>query len=229
MAGATKTRKKRGRPALPPEEVKRAPLNMRTTPELRRRLDESAAKSGSSLAQEIEARLSRSYLFEDSLSVTGTDKETAQFIRNLLDAKHLIEQKRGHDAWSDYETWLALRAALVSILEIEEPKKSGRFKKEMVKWKLEEKQLHSEWRKEGGKYGLLASYLDPDSPPPPEYPLSPEQNAINTGHAAAKAIVKKRLEVIEDIIRELNEEIRRKELAEFSSGEPIKEPVEPRK
>lgn len=33
---------------------KRCPLNMRTTPDIRRRLEESARKSGRSLAQEIE-------------------------------------------------------------------------------------------------------------------------------------------------------------------------------
>ncbi len=220
MAGTTKARKKRGRPALPPEKVKRAPLNMRTTPELRRRLDESAAETGSSLAQEVEARLSRSYLLEDGLSVMGVDKETAQFIRNILDTKQLIEQKRGRDAWSDYETWTALQSALAIILEMEKPELSPGFKKQTVKWELKKEKLHKKWLGSGGKPGLLASYLDPSSPPAPEYPLSPEQEAKNIGRAAAMMIVKERMEALNDTIKKLDEETRREELAKLSSDEP---------
>jgi uncharacterized protein (DUF1778 family) len=40
---------------------KRYPLNMRTTKEIRERLERAAAKSGRSLAQEVEYRLERSF------------------------------------------------------------------------------------------------------------------------------------------------------------------------
>ena len=48
------------RAKLPPGEGKRTPLNMRTTRELRERLEREAADSGRSLAQEVEFRLERS-------------------------------------------------------------------------------------------------------------------------------------------------------------------------
>ncbi len=49
------------RAKLPPGEGKRTPLNMRTTRELRERLEREAAASGRSLAQQVEFRLDQSY------------------------------------------------------------------------------------------------------------------------------------------------------------------------
>jgi hypothetical protein len=46
---------------------KRHPLNMRTTKELRQRLDSAAKKSGRSLVQEVEARLDRSFYLDGIL------------------------------------------------------------------------------------------------------------------------------------------------------------------
>ena len=56
MAGPTKARR----------EGKRAPLNMRTTETLRRRMEQTASQSGRSLAQEVEFRLELSFLDEDA-------------------------------------------------------------------------------------------------------------------------------------------------------------------
>jgi hypothetical protein len=53
------------RRALPPEEGKRIPLNMRTTREIRNRLTTAAIASGRSLAQEVEYRLERSFRDDD--------------------------------------------------------------------------------------------------------------------------------------------------------------------
>jgi hypothetical protein len=52
---------RRGRPRLPEGEGKRYPLGIRTTKELRERLEAAAKASGRSLAQEVEFRLERSY------------------------------------------------------------------------------------------------------------------------------------------------------------------------
>ncbi len=53
------------RAKLPPGEGKRTPLNMRTTRELRERLEREAADSGRSLAQEVEFRLERSFMIDE--------------------------------------------------------------------------------------------------------------------------------------------------------------------
>ena len=58
-------KRKPGRPTETPGDAKRHPLNMRTTKALRDSLEEAAADSGRSLAQEVEYRLERSFLMDD--------------------------------------------------------------------------------------------------------------------------------------------------------------------
>jgi hypothetical protein len=64
MAKKSEKPKRRGRPALDPSEGKRHPLNMRTTKELRAKLEAAAKESGRSMAQEVEARLEASFAEE---------------------------------------------------------------------------------------------------------------------------------------------------------------------
>src|SRR5215468_4095202 len=53
---------------------KRYPLNMRTTKELRDKIEWAAAVSGRSLVQEVESRLERSFQEEEIEKSTGTVK-----------------------------------------------------------------------------------------------------------------------------------------------------------
>jgi hypothetical protein len=59
--------RRRGRPALPPEEVKRHALGIRTTKKLKDLLQLAADSSGRSVAQEIEFRLEQSFSLETIL------------------------------------------------------------------------------------------------------------------------------------------------------------------
>ena len=54
-------------------EIKRHPLNMRTTKGVRERLERAAAKSGRSLTQEVERRLERSIDFDHHLVIARGD------------------------------------------------------------------------------------------------------------------------------------------------------------
>ena len=60
------TKNKGGRPRLG-AEVKRAPMSMKTSPELRARIEDAAAASGLSMAQEVERRLIDSFEIEEQL------------------------------------------------------------------------------------------------------------------------------------------------------------------
>ena len=65
MGGVTAGRPKK----LSPDgssTAKRHPLNMKASPELRRRIEDAAKKSGLSLAQEVERRLIASFDYEDA-------------------------------------------------------------------------------------------------------------------------------------------------------------------
>lgn len=53
-----------GRPAHGPE-LKRSPMNMKTTATLRARIEEAARHSGLSMSQEVERRLERSFRDDD--------------------------------------------------------------------------------------------------------------------------------------------------------------------
>lgn len=62
---------------------KRHPLNMRTTAELRRRLEDAAKKSGMSLTQEVERRLDHSFAGADVVAQVLGGAEFRQMAINL--------------------------------------------------------------------------------------------------------------------------------------------------
>jgi hypothetical protein len=61
MAKSKTPSRKRGRPRLPVDKVKRVPLNMRTTPDVRAKIEAAAKRSGRSLAHQVE------HMIEDAL------------------------------------------------------------------------------------------------------------------------------------------------------------------
>src|SRR5262249_2189859 len=95
----TKLAKRRGRPALPAGEGKRVPLNMRTTQDLRDKIDATAKESGRSLAKELEYRLERSSAEEQAIAVV-----VKEFHRQLDEMKKL------------YEKGIALRDVHIEVL-----------------------------------------------------------------------------------------------------------------
>ena len=60
-------KKPRGRPKLPKSEVKRHPLNVRTTKKTREWLEAMAKASGRSLTQELEFLIERARWIEEQL------------------------------------------------------------------------------------------------------------------------------------------------------------------
>jgi TraY domain len=61
IAAMEKVSKRIGRPTKPPTEGERVSLGLRVTADVKRKLDEAAAKSGRSQSQEAELRLERSF------------------------------------------------------------------------------------------------------------------------------------------------------------------------
>jgi hypothetical protein len=66
-------KKRRGRPARSPEPGERVPMSFRVTPAFKARLDLAAARTGKSVAQEVEQRLEASFederRFKDALDL----------------------------------------------------------------------------------------------------------------------------------------------------------------
>ncbi len=109
MPADKKVERKRGRPALPPEQGKRYPLNMRTTKTLRDSLSAAAKQSGRSLAQEVEHRLERSML-SDETKFDDFGGETpyrrCQFFTGIAKC---VEATTGR-SWAEDETTFAIAA-----------------------------------------------------------------------------------------------------------------------
>ena len=76
---------------------KRYPLNMRTTKELRDKIESAATVSGRSLVQEVESRLERSFQEEEIEKSTGTVKLQ---VRLPEDLKGRLEEAAKHQKWS---------------------------------------------------------------------------------------------------------------------------------
>ena len=97
IAGA----RKRGRPTLPADDVKRHPLGLRTTRRLKDQLTQASADSGRSIAQEIEFRLERSFDKDDGLG----DPRTAALLRTLAGT---VKIAPGEPHWLDDFTYFAI-------------------------------------------------------------------------------------------------------------------------
>ncbi len=121
---------------LPPGKGKRVPLNMRTTTEMRARIEQAAADSGRSLVQEVEHRVEQS--FEKERRETEIAAQAAygvyssfgsfgayQVFRWLADAIALMEREKESGTWlknqADFEE---VRKALNFCLEMIKPKGS---------------------------------------------------------------------------------------------------------
>lgn len=84
-------------------EVKRAPISMKTSPELRARIEGAAKASGLSMAQEVERRLLQS--FDEEGRYGGP--ATAAFLQATARAIGVVEARMEADWLSDYATWHA--------------------------------------------------------------------------------------------------------------------------
>ncbi|QGY03575.1 hypothetical protein MMSR116_18035 [Methylobacterium mesophilicum SR1.6/6] len=77
-------------------ENKRSPLNMRTTAKLRDALEREASKADRSLAQEVEARLERSFQEDELLAAFIGDQTHSQLLVRVLAATvRRVEALRG--------------------------------------------------------------------------------------------------------------------------------------
>jgi hypothetical protein len=100
---------------------KRYPLNMRTTFEVRQKLERAAGATGRSLAQEVEHRLDRSFIEDDKIAEMFGDRRTFVLMRMMAEAIHFGHETPNQN-WLDspVEFEKALSAAL-RILEAIRP------------------------------------------------------------------------------------------------------------
>ena len=109
MPADKKVKRKRGRPALPPEQGKRYPLNMRTTKTLRDSLSAAIRQSGRSLAQEVEHRLERSMHSDETRFDEFGGETPYRLCQAFTGLAKCIEAKTGR-SWAEDETTFAIAA-----------------------------------------------------------------------------------------------------------------------
>jgi predicted HicB family RNase H-like nuclease len=103
---------------------KRYPLNMRTTKELRDKIEEAARASGRSLVQEVEFRLESSFLQQEIERETDTVKLQVRLSERL---RRRLEQAATHNDWSmNTEIWDRLDVSFQREDQKEMMKKAAR-------------------------------------------------------------------------------------------------------
>lgn len=87
------------RTTAPTGDAKRHPLNMRTTKAVRDKLEAAAGANGRSLAQEVEARLERS--FQEEAGFGGPEMRRLVFLMAAAFATAARARSGGKDTWLD--------------------------------------------------------------------------------------------------------------------------------
>jgi hypothetical protein len=109
--------RKVGRPSKG-DKAKRAPLNMKTTPRLRERMQRAADANGRALTQEVEARLDRSLDRDDQFG----GQHVATFVDLLGMTIRVIEGRHGARWIDDPGTFDAVEAASLRLLGWNRPR-----------------------------------------------------------------------------------------------------------
>jgi hypothetical protein len=107
---------------------KRMPMNMRTTAELRRKIDKAAHKSGRSLVQEVEYRVEESFRREKTFETIGSLIESLAYLDGCLKSLSLSNVQNEYNIskinlmWSDVMRRLdEIDARLISMRDTSEP------------------------------------------------------------------------------------------------------------
>ncbi|WP_238232691.1 Arc family DNA-binding protein [Methylobacterium thuringiense] len=109
---------------LPEGAGKRHAINIRTTRELKERIDRAAAKSGRSVASEVEARVQHSLSvddYDDAINNTelanSIDGETEELISAMRAAAGAAMMYVGNKWKTDIYARAAVRAALIAVMD----------------------------------------------------------------------------------------------------------------
>lgn len=93
------------------------PLSMRTTAEIRQRMEKAAEANGRSLASEVEDRLLSSFNQDDMLEAMFGNAELINLFRILAASTDIVERRTGNSWTADYETFVAVRTAWKKLID----------------------------------------------------------------------------------------------------------------
>jgi hypothetical protein len=112
--------KKRGRPPLPAGRAKRYPISMRTTKELKERLEQASRGTGRSIAQEVEFRLEQ---YDATRAMFGREA-IFRLMVVLAQVLTAVERRTGGRLEEDAQTWSECRHGIDEVLVLLTPYQS---------------------------------------------------------------------------------------------------------
>lgn len=92
-------------------------MNMKTSPELRARIEKAARESGLSMAQEVERRVLASIEADDAAG----GSHNAALLRLMSAAIEMAENRAGARWTKDLRAWAAVKHAVSAIVDANEP------------------------------------------------------------------------------------------------------------
>ena len=119
-------------------EVKKAPLNMRTDPELRDRIEAAAEARRLSLTQEVERRLRASFAIEEA------GPEIEYLVHALVHSAALIQAKTGAKIAASRTGWEAMTfvsKACLNYLRPDEELPADRYRRELAEIALRQREV----------------------------------------------------------------------------------------
>jgi hypothetical protein len=131
------------------DTAKRAPLNMKTTPQLRDRMQRAADANGRALTQEVEARLDRSLDRDDQFG----GQHVATFVDLLGMTIRVIEQRHGARWIDEPGTYDAVEAASLRLLGWNRPREPDMHYVKMA-------EVHRAWNAAHAAYDDATKALD---------------------------------------------------------------------
>ena len=131
------------------DTAKRAPLNMKTTPRLRDRMQRAADANGRALTQEVEARLDRSLDRDDLFG----GQHVATFVDLLGMTIRVIEGRHGTRWIDEPGTYDAVEAAALRLLGWNRPREPDIFHVKMA-------EVHRAWNAAHAAYEEATKALD---------------------------------------------------------------------
>ena len=131
------------------DQAKRAPLNMKTTPRLRDRMQRAADANGRALTQEVEARLDRSLDRDDQFG----GQHVATFVDLLGMTIRVIEQRHGARWIDEPGTYDAVEAAALRLLGWNRPREPDMHYVKMA-------EVHRAWNAAHAAYDEATKALD---------------------------------------------------------------------
>ena len=113
---AKRSKRKMGRPPLPPAERKLPSMGFRPTRELRGKLEDAAVFSGRSKTQEIESRLEQSFSDQDVRFAEFGGEAIYQFMKRLARIAQIVEWRTNASFEDDAYTRAQAMWAMQTVL-----------------------------------------------------------------------------------------------------------------